>query len=212
MALRLPSMPAEGVFDGEIVAFADGRPPFPLVCDRLLHRDRTIPLTFVIFDVLVLDGASTTHLPYRDRRELLDALDLGDGPWFVAETFEDGPALFAAVCEQGMEGVVAKHRSRSYRPADRAWIKTKNKAYWRYGEELDSLRRSLERRAFSSRGCHLLRALQGLLKGVDAIEGLQHAGDLKNALDEWGGAEHEVEPTVSFGRGLLRVHKHLDRR
>jgi hypothetical protein len=27
------------------------------------------------------------------------------------------------------------------------WVKTKNKAYWRYGEELESLQHSLERRA-----------------------------------------------------------------
>jgi ATP-dependent DNA ligase len=65
----------------------------------------------------------------------------------VAETFDDGQALFTAVCEQGMEGVVAKRRSQSYRPGERAWVKTKNKAYWRYGEELESLQRSLERRA-----------------------------------------------------------------
>jgi ATP-dependent DNA ligase len=46
-----------------------------------------------------------------------------------------------------MEGIVAKRRSQRYRPGDRVWIKTKNKPYWRYGEERDSLRRSLERRA-----------------------------------------------------------------
>jgi bifunctional non-homologous end joining protein LigD len=144
---ELGDLPAKAVFDGEIVAFADGRPHFPLVCDRLLHRDSSITLTFVVFDVLALDGEPTSHLPYRKRRELLDGLEFGDGPWFVAETFDDGPALFAAVCEQGLEGVVAKRRSQPYRTGERLWIKTKNKAYWRYGEELESLRRSLERRA-----------------------------------------------------------------
>jgi bifunctional non-homologous end joining protein LigD len=101
----------------------------------------------VIFDVLALNGEPTMSLSYRERRELLGALSLGNGPWFIAETFDDGAALFEAVCDQGMEGIVAKRRSQRYRPGDRAWIKTKNKAYWRYGEELESLRRSLERRA-----------------------------------------------------------------
>ena len=41
---------------------------------------------------------------------------------------------------------VAKRWSQSYRPGDRSWITTKNKAYWRYGEELESLRQSLEPR------------------------------------------------------------------
>jgi ATP-dependent DNA ligase len=86
-------------------------------------------------------------LPYRERRELLDRVKLGSGPWFVAEMFDDGAALFAAVCDQGLEGIVAKRRSQPYRPGERAWIKTKNKAYWRYGEEVESVRRSLERRA-----------------------------------------------------------------
>jgi bifunctional non-homologous end joining protein LigD len=85
-------------------------------------------------------------LPYRERRQLLDRLSLGSGPWFVAETFEDGEALFAAICEQGLEGVVAKRRSQPYRPGERAWVKTKNREYWRYGKELESLRRSIERR------------------------------------------------------------------
>jgi bifunctional non-homologous end joining protein LigD len=146
---ELADLPAEAAFDGEIVAFADGRPHFPLVCDRLLHRDSSVPLTYVIFDVVALVGESTIHLPYRQRRELLDNLELGDGPWFVAETFDEGPALFAAVCGRGLEGVVAKRRGQRYRPGDRAWIKTKNRAYWRYPDELESLRRSLERRALS---------------------------------------------------------------
>jgi len=143
---ELSDLPADTVFDGEIVAFENGRPHFPLVCDRLLHGDRSVPLNYVIFDVLRLEGDPNLRLPYRERRQLLDGLKLGDGPWFVAETFDDGAALFAAVCEQGMEGIVAKRQTQPYRPGERGWVKTKNKAYWRYGEEVELLRRSLERR------------------------------------------------------------------
>jgi bifunctional non-homologous end joining protein LigD len=95
----------------------------------------------VIFDVLELDGEPKIALAYHDRRALLDELDLGAGPWFVAETFDDRPALFAAVCDQGLEGVVAKRRAQRYRPGERAWIKTKNKDYWRYGQELEAVGR-----------------------------------------------------------------------
>lgn len=35
-------------------------------------------------------------------------------------------------CEQELEGVVAKRLNEPYRPGERAWIKTKNRAYWRY--------------------------------------------------------------------------------
>jgi ATP-dependent DNA ligase len=62
----------------------------------------------------------------------------------VPDTFEDGEALFAAVCEHGLEGVVAKRLHDWYRPGQRGWVKQKNKDYWRYPEELESLRRSIE--------------------------------------------------------------------
>ncbi len=64
----------------------------------------------------------------------------------VADAFSDGAALFAAACERGLEGVVAKRRLEPCRPSERRWIKVKNRGYWRYGEEIESLRRSIERR------------------------------------------------------------------
>jgi bifunctional non-homologous end joining protein LigD len=82
---ELGDIAAQGIFDGELVAFADGKPHFPLVCDRLLHGDRTVRLTFVAFVVLELNGEATLSLPYGRRRSLLDELDLGAGPWFVPE-------------------------------------------------------------------------------------------------------------------------------
>lgn len=85
--------------------------------------------------MLALDGEPTTNLPYRKRRELLETLDLGGGFWFLPPVFDDGPSLFAAVCEQGLEGVVAKRRDSLYRPGDRGWVKVKNRGYWRFGEE-----------------------------------------------------------------------------
>ena len=49
-----------------------------------------------------------------------------------------GAALFEAVCEQELEGVVAKRLNEPYRPGDRAWVKTKNRAYWRHEIERES--------------------------------------------------------------------------
>lgn len=50
----------------------------------------------------------------------------------VPDVSSDGPALFASVCEQDLAGVVAKRLNEPYRPGERAWIKKKNRAYWRY--------------------------------------------------------------------------------
>ena len=42
------------------------------------------------------------------------------------------------MCEQEMEGVVAKRLNEPYRPGERSWIKTKNREYWRYEMERES--------------------------------------------------------------------------
>jgi ATP-dependent DNA ligase len=42
--------------------------------------------------------------------------------------------------------VIAKRRSAPYRPGERGWIKAKNRGYWRYAQEIESLRKSIERR------------------------------------------------------------------
>jgi hypothetical protein len=138
MAPLIPELARDdvrGVFDGELVDFREGLPYFPLVIARMLHRKRDIPVAFAVFDVLVLDGEPTTNLPYARRRELLETLDLGGGFWFVPPAFDDGAALFAATCEQGLEGVVAKRRDSDYRPGERGWVKVKNRSYWRFHDE-----------------------------------------------------------------------------
>ncbi len=51
--------------------------------------------------------------------------------WTTCERFDDGRALFTAVRELGLEGVVAKKHPSLYRPNDRGWVKIKNPNYWR---------------------------------------------------------------------------------
>jgi hypothetical protein len=65
----------------------------------MVNNDLSVPITFVAFDLLSLDGTDLTKCPYEERRDLLASLGL-DGPgWATSETFEDGQALFASVCE-----------------------------------------------------------------------------------------------------------------
>ena len=81
-------------------------------------------------------------LPYRERRQLLDSLDLDGHWWRTGPVFDDGLALFKVV-SQGLEGVVAKRLNEPYRPGERGWVKQKNPAYWR----LDQKERSGGQRA-----------------------------------------------------------------
>jgi bifunctional non-homologous end joining protein LigD len=99
-----------------------------------------------VFDVLAIDGYDLTNLPFSERRAALERLDLNRPCWTLSETLDDGEALFNAVCEHGLEGVVAKRLSSRYRANQRGWIKTKNPNYWRRDAEREAMQRSRERR------------------------------------------------------------------
>jgi bifunctional non-homologous end joining protein LigD len=147
--LELADLPAGLMLDGEIVALNDrGVPHWPLVCQRLLHGDETVPLVLMIFDVLRHDGRDLTVRPYSERRVLLDSLALDSQCWRTPEAFDDGPALYRAVCEIGLEGVVAKRRRGLDRPGQRgSWVKVKNPGYWRREAEIEAVQRGRRRAA-----------------------------------------------------------------
>ncbi len=125
------------VLDGEIVAFdEDGRPSFSRLQQRMqLSSDaqarrqmKSTPVTYVIFDLLWLDGHSLLELPYGERRELLSALRLSGESLQVPEpVIGHGRALLEASAEQHLEGVVAKRLDSTYQPGVRArgWVKIK---------------------------------------------------------------------------------------
>jgi ATP-dependent DNA ligase len=68
---QLSNLPEGLVLDGELVAWRDGDPYFPLVCQRVLNRDASIPITFVAFDVLRIDGENMMDASFEERRAAL---------------------------------------------------------------------------------------------------------------------------------------------
>src|SRR5215207_7844394 len=115
----------------------------------MLYGRDGVAVTFFVFDVLAVEGLPVTATPYSERRALLEALDV-EGPRVrLVATSEDGEALFAAVCERGLEGIVAKRDRGPYRPRERQWVKTKNRATARFAEERDGA------------GCRIPAAAQG---------------------------------------------------
>lgn len=122
------------VLDGEIVAMSDGRPSFSALQNRMHVANpaqarrlaETIPVTYLVFDLLHLDGRSCLGLPYVERRALLEGLEL-DGPrWQTPPSFPgDGALVLAAAAQQRLEGVMAKRLTSRYHPGRRSpeWIK-----------------------------------------------------------------------------------------
>jgi bifunctional non-homologous end joining protein LigD len=85
------------------------------------------------------------RLPFYERRQLLDDLGLHDRHWQTSAVFDDGEALVTVAQERGLEGVVAKRLSGSYRPGERGWVKVKNRAYWRWEIEREGAIRARTR-------------------------------------------------------------------
>ncbi|QOC94023.1 non-homologous end-joining DNA ligase [Micromonospora craniellae] len=126
----------DALLDGEVVLFdRAGRPSFTALAERMHVRDpvkaarlaATVPVTYMIFDLLRLRGTDLTGWPYTRRREALDALGLGAARWTVPPVFTDGPATYDVAGEHGLEGVVAKRADSTYRPGVRSpdWVKVK---------------------------------------------------------------------------------------
>jgi bifunctional non-homologous end joining protein LigD len=128
----------EVILDGEIVSFDEqGRPSFERLQQRMhvsspsvIRRlSSELPVSYVIFDLLYLDGHTTMALPYRERRALLEELALRGPAWQTPAYHEGkGRELLAAAAEQRLEGVVAKRLDSPYRPGKRTeeWLKIKN--------------------------------------------------------------------------------------
>src|SRR3954470_16823693 len=128
----------EAVLDGEIVAFdPEGRPSFERLQQRMHQTSESVirrrmkshPVTYMIFDLLYLDGRSLIDEPYTERRRLLEGLELHGDHW-QTPTYSagNGQALLDATKKQGLEGLMAKRLDSRYEPGKRggAWLKVKN--------------------------------------------------------------------------------------
>jgi bifunctional non-homologous end joining protein LigD len=128
------------ILDGELVAFDDeGRPSFSAL-QRRMHIGspaqarrlaRSAPVTYVLFDLLWLDGHSLMPLPYAERRSRLRELRLQGASWQTPDhVVGHGAAVLEASAERGLEGIVAKRLDSTYQPGLRtaSWIKIKNSA------------------------------------------------------------------------------------
>lgn len=126
------------VLDGELVAFdPTGRPNFGVLQQRMhVTAARAVqrliievPVTYLIFDLLVLAGRNVCAEPYSARRELLQDLDLQGASWQTPPYFVGGGVdIRAASRASGLEGVLAKRLDSAYRPGQRSdsWRKIKN--------------------------------------------------------------------------------------
>lgn len=123
------------VLDGEVVVFdGQGNPSFRLLQKREhaapgMYRMRSAqhPATYIVFDVLEIDGRDITGLPLSERKGLLDA-KVGEGTNLRRIVYTtDGKRLWDLIYEKGIEGVMAKGIDSVYEEGKRSpnWLKIK---------------------------------------------------------------------------------------
>ena len=134
---------ARAVIDGELVALAEnGRPSFGRMQSRMhidraadaLQRAAEVPVTYMVFDLLLLDDNDLTSLPLSVRHSALDELFHPGPHWQLSARHDDGDALNDAVHEMELEGLMAKRLDSPYLPGKRttAWRKVKRRIEQRF--------------------------------------------------------------------------------
>ncbi|MDN4074369.1 RNA ligase family protein [Fictibacillus terranigra] len=125
------------ILDGEIISLADdGRPSFHKVMKRDGIRNPSripaiqsqVPITYMIFDVLFYNGEWVTDQPFKERQKLLSNIIIPNEHVQLVRSHDDGEALFDAIKQTGMEGIVMKQLDSRYYIGEKneVWIKIKN--------------------------------------------------------------------------------------
>ncbi len=170
------------VLDGTLVVLdPHGRPSAARLKERreasarqIQRRSGIAPVTFLVTDLIHLDGQDTTPLPYEERRRLLEEF-LPAGPnWHMSPTIAGGPDALAASRDLGLRGIVAKRLDSTYRPGRRTdgWLSISN---------LPTLRVAIAG-WLPPAAAEDDHQIGGLILGVDNADGLAYAGVVRTGL------------------------------
>ncbi|MBA2431951.1 MAG: ATP-dependent DNA ligase [Chthoniobacterales bacterium] len=142
LAQRAEGFDAELILDGEIMAFEEGRKLTFFDLQKRLGRksegddlfataSADVPVAFVAFDLLLLNGRSLLKTPLRERRELLRGVRLPEqfhlSKIFPAHSAEEIEEAFRLARGRWNEGLMVKDPASFYSPGRRGmfWFKLK---------------------------------------------------------------------------------------
>jgi bifunctional non-homologous end joining protein LigD len=124
---ELAKLKVDATLDGEIVVFRDGMPSFQAI--QNYKSTQSLPIQFIVFDCLQLDGKDLTKLKLIERKEILKSIVPSSNVIkYCDHVEEDGVALFEQATKMKLEGVIAKRIDSKYYPDKRSkeWLKIKN--------------------------------------------------------------------------------------
>jgi DNA ligase D-like protein (predicted ligase) len=121
------------LLDGEVVAYVGDQTSFSRLQQRLgltqpsAEQVATTPVVYCVFDLLEVDGEDLRDLPLVERRSRLTAIIRTSQALEQTEAWRgDSEGRFAAACQSGWEGLIAKRADAPYVPGrSKNWLKLK---------------------------------------------------------------------------------------
>src|SRR5438445_1498042 len=128
----------DAILDGEIVVMKGALPSFEKLQERerasgkinIEYLAKTLPATYIVFDILYVGDKEVMSLPQMERKALLPEIVEVDDRVVLSDYIERrGVDYFNAVVARGLEGIIAKHKLTRYYTGKRSkdWIKIKKK-------------------------------------------------------------------------------------
>lgn len=194
------------ILDGEIVALDEGLPSFHNIMKRdrkkiikdIKKLSKEIPIYYMIFDLLFLNGEWMIDMPFSKREGILKQIITPIENVLLVQSFKDGEKLFKAVKEKGLEGIVSKNLTKPYKinNKDNSWVKIKN-----YSDIIavvggvtikDEVVNSL---------------LLGLYDSINQLHYIGHAGTGKLRSEEWRALTELIKPIISKEMPFINTPK-----
>ena len=128
----------ECILDGEIVVMDKGKPNFYMVQKRSLLVNKLkiklyskkIPVTFIVYDILYIDGKLLVDLDLMKRKEILFENVKENSNLVISRHIDEkGKDFFELAKNENLEGIVAKEKSSKYYPGKRSRVWLKMKVY-----------------------------------------------------------------------------------
>ena len=99
---ELVKLKSDAILDGEVVVFRDGMPSFQAI--QNYKSTQNLPIQFIVFDCLQLDGKDLTKLKLMERKEILKTvLPSSDIIKYCDHVEEDGVALLEQDTKKKLE-------------------------------------------------------------------------------------------------------------
>jgi DNA ligase-1 len=128
------ALPGNGLIDGEILAWRDGRALDFNILQRRLGKKKgraklaaEVPVILMAYDLLLRNNVLLLKEPFSFRRSQLAELPISISPQHRASSYADLHRLFSQARARGNEGLLLKRPDSFYEPGKRsgAWLKLK---------------------------------------------------------------------------------------